>query len=386
MMAHAEPSTLAGPYTEGGNAEVEARIGAIVDQIRVASGRVPGVTAVLLGGSLARGEATWASTSGVLLSDVEVFLVGESSKLRKDAKRLSGTLSDQSGAEVSVAWLQTRRLELGRAKNLSLRASRTIQHFELATGSRLLAGTPPAFAVVEAAALPLAEGIRLILNRCAEGAPFVATGRDNAARWVDKLLIAAGDTMLLARGAYALHYRERARRLGGFVAPWPMPRDWLPVTIAAYDRKLGRNGTTVSPAEAAEIAVGALSGAIARELAITNVDWADFPAVFASRAARQPSFLRYLLPVGPSRVYEGMILAARAMHAGRRLGLGVVREALSGRPLSLWMQGAAAPMLLAIVRNDSRLAAAVRSAVIRAGVSTARGRSLPVECRSGNLA
>ena len=358
------------PFTETADAEVEAGIAGLVRLIAETASGLRGVQAVLLGGSLGRGEATVRPTpAGLRLdSDVEVYLVGSSPALHRAATTLGTDLRALTGFDVSVAWLHPTRLRRARAKNLSMRSSRTIQLYELRVGSRLLAGSWPVMADLDPSKLPLAEGVRLILNRFAEASVAVAGESVQATRWVDKVAMAAGDTLLLAAGSYTASYRERAKRLSSADVGWDLPPGWRKALLAAYDRKLQAVGGSTTAAETASIAATVLRHAVEATIGLRVSDWGDFADLFVPHAARHEPYLRYLPAFGPAAIYEACIVLIRARRAGRALSQAAVLQAARGRPLSLWLQAAAAPLFLGVAEGRPELLRAAGLALQRAGV------------------
>ena len=361
------------PFTEAAEPAVEAAVGRTLRRLTDAAAGIAGVSAVLLGGSLGRGEGT-PGDGGLLASDVEVYLVGTDPALRAAAAGLEeAEAADGAGPSVSVAWLEEERLRRGWAKNLSRRPSRTIQLYELGAGSRVLSGRLPEILPVDPATLPIAEGIRLILNRFAEAGPMVAAGDPDAGRWLDKILIACGDTLLLARNAYTVRYRDRAARLATTTEPWSMPDGWRPPILAAYERKL-RGQAATAPAvgaapevvTAATLAADVLRGALGAAAGSDIGAWEGFPEAYLTVAARDDAFLRYLPPVGPASTYEAMLVLVRARRAGLGIAPRAAWQAARGRPLSLAMQGAAAPMFLGIAGHGPGDGASLRSAAVDA--------------------
>jgi hypothetical protein len=361
-------------YTEAGDAALEAKI---ADVLSVAARRArdePGLDALLLGGSLGRGEGTVArgADGDRLVSDVELYLVGRPSALRDAARRLETSMKADGLGDVSVAWLHPDMLGRGRGKNLSWKPSHTIRLFDLAHGSRTLLGAPPSIRAGAAEELPMAEGVRLVLNRLAEASPDVAAGSADAGRWLDKILIACGDTLLLAASAYAVRYRHRMARLEVLEPPWPMPVGWREDLVAAYDRKLGAPSTTPpSAARVDELVTATLRHAVPA-VAGTGLDPLDtFVPRYVTAGARNRDLLRYLPPIGPAATYEGLVLVARAARAGRRPTSRALVGAVRGRPLSLAFQAAALPLFLGIVRDDAALVRSATEGLRWAGLSSA---------------
>ncbi|HET9345135.1 MAG TPA: hypothetical protein VFO05_05480 [Candidatus Limnocylindrales bacterium] len=333
---------------------VEAKLRSVVDSIARRGAVVPGVDAVLLGGSLAWGEASaWAEPDGTVRveGDVEAYLVGRSSRLRREARRMSADLSRETGVEVNVAWLLPRRLAIGAARNIAFRASDTILAYELATASRLLAGIRPEMRRPRPETLPIAEGVRLILNRAVEASVHV-TEDALAGRWLDKLLMAAGDALLLVDRAYAGGYATRRDSVTRSTPAW-LAAGWLrPESIAAIDaafaRKLGqRSAPPPGRALVAETVHRALWRTVAADLGLEVDDPAAFPAEFAKAAPRGHGYLRYEAPLGLSRWVEAVTVAARGRRAGVTGGWRSWLDVVVGRPASLAILGAGAPLILA---------------------------------------
>jgi len=361
-------------YTESADPAVERSIGELVAAIAERARPLEGLEALMLGGSLGRGEGTVAigPEGSELASDVEVYLVGRPSSLRSGARDLQSHFASRSGPEVSAAWLHPDMLREGRAKNLSMRPSRTIRLYELGPGSsRTLIGNPPEVLAIDPATLPLGEGVRLVLNRLAGASVELATASAGASRWTDKILMACGDTLLLAAGAYTARYRDRADRLAMLSEPWPMPRGWRDEVVSAYERKLSASAldATAGRVSADVIVLATLDAAVARVTGAPIEPMSSFVQRFVAAGARRPELLRYLPLIGPAATYEAVILLARAWRAGRQPTARALRQALLGRPLSLSLQASALPLYLGIVRRDGRLTRAAAQSLEWAGVA-----------------
>jgi hypothetical protein len=357
-------------FTESADPAVEAaierRLALVVDRARA----VPDLDAVLLGGSLGRGEGT--VLDGAVQSDAELYLVGRSPGIRRVAAQLELELNAAGSLpQVSIAWLDPRRLARGWTKNLSRRAARSIHLYELAAGSRVLLGSAPRALNIDPAAIPLAEGVRLILNRLAEASSLVAAHDPDAPRWLDKILIACGDALLLAVGRYHVSYRERAGRMLETHAPWPMPQGWRSTVLAAYERKLRGGGSAPAVDLVADHASAALRGAVAGDLGLSVASWTDFPAAFVRKASRRKDYLRYLPPLGPAATYEGLIILSRVRRARLRIAPRTAVAAVGGKPLSLVTQGAAAPLFVGIATRDAVLVRAAADSLVAGGIPRA---------------
>jgi len=375
-------------YTEAGDDALERAIADLMDAIVGRARAIGEIEAVLLGGSLGRGEGTsiHGPDGDRLASDVEVYLVGHSSSLRGAARRLEVDLASRHEAEISAAWLHPDMLRQGRAKNLSWKPSRTIRLYELATGTRKLLGTTPTIFQIDPATLPLGEGLRLVLNRLAEAAPELASDTSGAGRWTDKILIACGDTVLLGSGAYTVRYRDRVARLAETDAPWAMPTDWRETVTAAYERKLTGSAAGGSGASGTEAVVVATIAAAAERVTGEPMEPIHtFPQRFVPAGARRPELLRYLPPIGPKATFEGIVLLARARRAGNRVTARMLGQAVVGRPLSLALQATALPLYLGIVRGKPSLVRAAAESLAWAGLPASALRAAPEASQLADL-
>ena len=355
-------------FTEQGPGSVERDVEELLGQLLRRVADAPGLDAVLLGGSLGHGEGTVRNADGRpgLTSDVELYLVGPERSLRSLATALEREFSEW---HVSAAWLHPGMLRRGRAKNLSWRPSPTIRLYEIEAGSRVLAGRRPVQRAIRPGDLPLADGVRTLLNRLAEAAPEVASGTPDAARWLDKVLIGCGDALLLASGGYTVSYRERATRLGAIQPAWSMPEGWRLAVVAAYERKLDtQDARTTDLALLDAIAVATLRGAIPATAGVSLDPLMDFPQRFTTSAAHDVAYLRYLPPFGPAATYEGVVLVVRSWRAGLGPTPRGVRQALLGRPLSLALQSTALPLFLGVLRRDGGLLDVARRALLWSGL------------------
>jgi hypothetical protein len=348
-----------------GSDAVEATAWATVSSLTRDAGMHSGVQAVLLGGSLGRGEGTVIADR--LASDIELYIVGRDRGLRSHAASLEQDWRSR-GHDVSVAWLHPTMLEQSRAKNLSYRPSRTIRLYELASAAVVLAGSRPQSAHIDPTRLPVAEGVRLILNRLAEAGPRIARGSEDVPRWLDKILMAAGDTLLLEARRYTARYRDRLDALTTVGSGMVSSQD-LEAIRGAYERKLWGLGETTSLANVAAVAEAVLREVLQRSPhGPVHTEWAGFPAAFAQWAARDETYLRYLPPIGPAAVYEAIVGVVRVRGAGLALSPRVMWNCVRGRPLSLLLQGCAAPVGLGLLTGRTADVFAGAAAMAAAGV------------------
>ena len=186
--------------------------------------------------------------------------------------------------------------------------------------SRLLHGSEPPAISIDPASIPLAEGLRLLLNRLAEASAELSTSTEERGRWIDKVLMAVGDCTLLATGGYTASYRLRARRFVEHANPWPLTDSSRQTIRMAYERKLtGAVTVAPSPALVAGLVRQALDAVLLRVVGIHFDPVEGFVRRYTLAAARQHELLRYLPPVGPAATYEALIVVDRVRRAGLRV-------------------------------------------------------------------
>jgi hypothetical protein len=383
--------------TLGGVPAVDTLVGELLDRLARATEVIPGLEALVVGGSVGRGEAVAQQVDGGirLVSDIEAYLVGSSRSLRDDAKRLSEQLSTETGTDFSVAWLDSRRLRRGAGKNLSFRRSPTLHQYELLETGRVLRGEWPRVQRFEAAELPLAEGVRLILNRLIEATPHVIDRSAAMPFWLDKVLVACGAAMLIAESDYEPSQRRQWQRLQEVlpvVGPhWQLDLELQALILGAYARRLGESGRPAPDRHSvAAVAGGALREVVRRDLGLVFGAWTEFPVSFAKGASRSKAYLQYLPPFGPAAQYEAFVVLARLARSSAHLTSRAFVQAVHGRPLSLIALGAGAPAFFAALgaseagemrpEDSARLWDAVRGAMDAGGVP------IPGELRAGATA
>ncbi len=232
---------MSGGYTAIPSPEVDAAVGGAIAGIGAAvdAMRIPHVEGVVLGGGYGRGEGGVLRRAGrddAPSNDLDFYVVADDSSSPADIAAIGAALEPLAGE-----W--TRRLGVDadfspaktywRMKHDEARLM--IQ--ELIRGYRDVAGKPGAelFAGLERRApeeTPMAEAVRLLMNRGAGLLLAKENGRgaDFVSRNINKAVLGAGDSRLIARHTYAWRLSERAVRLGdplyAAAAAWKaMPQD-----------------------------------------------------------------------------------------------------------------------------------------------------------------
>jgi hypothetical protein len=220
-------------FTIDGSPALEAHLAATCEKVLAGVRQlVPpnSLEGLLLGGGYGRGEG------GVLKSpdgdrpynDLEfyVFVRGNAvlaeKKFRHPLHELGESLSPAAGLEVEFKVLTLAKLR---------RAAPNMFYYDLLAGHRWQLGDDSLLVGCEhhqdAAAIPLAEATRLLMNRCSgllyaaerlERAEFGPAEADFVGRNLAKAQLAFGDVLLTAHGRYHWSCRERQQRLAQWCA------------------------------------------------------------------------------------------------------------------------------------------------------------------------
>ncbi|UCF79334.1 MAG: hypothetical protein JSW03_03550 [Candidatus Eiseniibacteriota bacterium] len=180
-----------------------------------------GLDAIVLAGGFGRGEGALLredGPDGVPFNDVDLLLVG--SRPRVSASVL-GELRHSLARLLRVDFVDINYMRSSELK----RVSPTVFFYELKHGNRIVWGAQDALGTLpsfDPAELPTTEATRLFLNRglgllsvllqLETGEKGELVARRSAVAW-SKIVLAAGDSLLLERRLYHWSYVERARRM-----------------------------------------------------------------------------------------------------------------------------------------------------------------------------
>ena len=227
-----------GKYTAHDNPIVDQVVAGHLAQIVDAVRARLSPQSVILYGSFGRGEGSVMFDNGrlVFLSDYELTVVTRSPFYRPVFSELSQQMTEQLRVEVSISWMRPGRLRTNQPQNLSWgRARPTIGMYELKQGGMTLYGRHllDAGLPIKPEGISLKAGVRLLINRMAEalnrlpGTTLESLDRVEATRRMYKVVLACGESLLLAWGAYHFSYAERGRRFAA-LAPHKMQTIGLP--------------------------------------------------------------------------------------------------------------------------------------------------------------
>ena len=209
-----------------------ARDGAIITAVRdgLTQAFPTGLRAVVLTGSLARGEGTWLhdQAGARLAGDAEFFAIFADGIALPAAARVAAL------RQACETQLRVNRIEakigvspVGPAYLRRLRphifACELLQHGQVICGDRRVLELAPPFAIT---AIPLEDGLRLLMNRMIELLEAVCAaplGRDvelpeRVRHSAAKLWLDTATSYLLFQGRYETTYRARGRRLAQSLA------------------------------------------------------------------------------------------------------------------------------------------------------------------------
>jgi hypothetical protein len=317
---------------------VERHLSRIVDAIR--DHVEP--RSIVLYGSFGRGEGSVVLDGGQLafLSDYEIAVVTPSPFYRGTFAALSRQLTAEVGVEVSISWMRPGRLCTNQSQNLALgRSKPTIAMYELKAGGQIIYGREMLTAgpIIDPRQISVRAGIRLLINRMIEAldyapdhAPHSAASKDRleTVRWINKLILACNEALLLSWGEYHYSYAERGRRFAtlGVERLRSLPLDVLDlvdVVERATSFKL-RPSLDQYPGDAKSLwlRVKAVVDVVfrylmAEELEITFDSYAQFPALFLNHPQVKASYNLYRLWPLPVPLDQKLINAVKYVRQRR---------------------------------------------------------------------
>ena len=221
-----------GKYTALDNPRVDEMIAGHLNQIVEAVAERVSFQAIIFYGSVARGEASVMVDDDqiIMLSDYELSVVGRSPRLRGVLAELSRQMTERLGVDTGINWMRPSRLRTNHTKNLAFgQAAPSIFMYELKSAGYVLSGEdvlrscPP----IDPADIPLTSGIAMVLNRMAEALAYLPCSHKrhphlDALMWINKIVLACADALLLSARRYHYSYQERGRRFAAadeFLAP-----------------------------------------------------------------------------------------------------------------------------------------------------------------------
>jgi hypothetical protein len=179
--------------------------------------------AIVLRGSFGRGEGSVLIEQAKLtfLSDYEINVVTASPGYRSLFRTLSEQLTTELGVSTGIAWMHPDYFRKNRIAMFSMGpAPVSICLYETRYGSQILYGRDVLHAAppIDVSEIPLTSGLSLLLNRMAESLPCLPQAEDDrpddwqSVYWLNKLVLACVESLLLAWGQYHYSYRERGNR------------------------------------------------------------------------------------------------------------------------------------------------------------------------------
>jgi len=300
------------PYPESGDPGISQAIDNAI--VEVACRYCP--RSIVIAGGFGRNEASFIRENGRLkaLSDCEIALVTDKPIAKPQLAELTRQLTDITGLEVTLSnsLLLRAYARLSVPEAISRRLWRpSIQHYDLKHGSQVVFGSDirKRLPEIEAGDIPLWEGLRLMFNRMAAALEYYPVGpvgrdRSEAIYWINKVVFACQDALLLSIGRYHPSYKARndmfrelfPRYFAELNARCP---GFLPLSIKATEYKLRpqrksyRKGITELWSEAAEICDQVLEYIVEKDMGMTFDTYTEF----------QKKYLRH--PNTRGKYYQG---------------------------------------------------------------------------------
>jgi len=314
-----------GRYLELGNPGVEEIIDGIIDEI--VHSLHP--KSIILSGSFGRNEVSFIEDVGELkfLSDCEITTVCNRYISSGALKRLSLDISQRTGLEIVLhnsiklllySWFRVPSWISSRLWRPSIVNYERGCGAKVVFGENILAKMPG----IESGDIPLWEGIKLMFNRMAESlkySPVDGQERDESIYWINKVIFACQDALLLSFKQYHHSYKTRNLR---FQQIFPnhfselnerLP-EFLPLALKATDYKLGARKDAYPEDlrqlwfDAAKICGTVFRYIINRDMDITFDTYVEFQ----ERYLRHPQVRgNYYLGVISSPTFHNIITAVR---------------------------------------------------------------------------
>ncbi|MCX8000237.1 MAG: hypothetical protein N3A69_15005, partial [Leptospiraceae bacterium] len=190
------------------NKEVNEKVLEIIEEIEKELIRL-NPKSIILTGSFGKGEAVVFEENGKLkfLSDCEVLLIPYKWIFsRKKLNYIEEKFYQEYGLKLEI-WGFTETIYFYFPSLIKP----SIRLYELKYGSKVIYGKNYLEKIpeIKPSDIPIWEGIKLLLNRMCESMKFYGKWDEKCVFWVDKIIIACQDALLLTTGKYSPSYTER---------------------------------------------------------------------------------------------------------------------------------------------------------------------------------
>ena len=206
-------------YTLSGDNAIEKHIGEIVNGVVGSLCATVKPVSIFLSGSLAKGEITAFRTESKIeiVSDFEIGVVDWNWTKKVRIRKIEQQLASEYGIDLTLLFFLPRRFKKCAPLNwASPNSPLSIEQYELMKSVYFVYGRDflNDCRKVDFGDIPLWEVVRLLFNRMAELVGVLSAARlydKKLFKACDKLLIACGDSLLLATGCYHHLYSERKK-------------------------------------------------------------------------------------------------------------------------------------------------------------------------------
>lgn len=249
---------------------------------------------IILTGSFGRGGAEVIEEEGKprFLSDCEVLVIPYKLRWiinRRELDEFIEEFHEKTGVKVEI-WGFTQTLYLT-LPFMRKRIRPTIANYDLKYGSKVIYGEDylrllPDFRPED---IPVWEEVKLILNRMAEALEYFPP-KDPLLTvfWIDKLVLACQDALLLTKGKYDPSYKRRNEIFRSIWRDFGIPdvEELVELASSTTERRLGSLGDLPRPEKywfrARRICDAILRHIVNIGYGIELSDWADFPEKYMS--------------------------------------------------------------------------------------------------------
>jgi len=318
-----------GRYSQLDSPQVDEIIARVVN--RVALSLRP--KSIILAGGFGRGEGSFMEVDGKLrfLSDCEITVMLGRYMPRSRIEKLATELTQETDLEIELhdsmqLWLFSSFPQFGQVLKKLWKPS--LQHYDLKYASLVVFGENilDRLPEIKAEDIPFWEGIRLVFNRMAASLAYFPSGNQNHDKviyWINKIILACQDALLLSMGRY--HHSYQARNLmfqemlpGVFGELNGIQTKFLPLVKKATEYKLKPDKDSYSDDvaglwfDAAEICDQVFRHIIKRDMGINFDFYTDFQSKYLAHSNIRE---KYYLGIIPSSLLQNIITIKRMILA-----------------------------------------------------------------------
>lgn len=212
---------------------------------------VTGIDGVFYAGSASHNELVFHEDSNQLISDVEIGVVTNPIFHRMLVRKVARKLSLQLNTKLDAFCITRYRLKYATTKNFSLPQKwSSVFAYEISHGAQwVFQKRNLEIKNVAIQDIHSWEALRLVLNRfgeCSKSIIALVEMKREICRedqyYLNKMIMACGDALLLARKRYVCSYQDRLINLENLFAKNELPAELQECLVGAYRYRLGTGG------------------------------------------------------------------------------------------------------------------------------------------------